>query len=232
MRYARGEKGTRNSNPKLRAQARMLEGITITKDGKINVRNLLTVAKSINGEAGKTARNMIIDAGKDESTREYVIKELVEALGAGRRSVEAANILGKIKAVEAIGALRETAGDNNTWRSSLQCAAIWALGELKAKEAIPEIIEGLSDPSFMSVPPDALLKIGEESIPALIEALSERDSLKRRGAAETLGQFGSDAKEALPALKKLTGFWTRIADKELFNAAEHAINRIEHSGSE
>jgi hypothetical protein len=236
MRYPIDEKNgkaysDKGKKPDFKAQARMLEGMLFEKeDGRLNVRNLLQISRNFPlNDAGKKAYDLVFDAGKEPSTREHVVKELISMLP---EDADAAILLGRLKAREAVEPLRIMARMDEPYKLEKRDSAIWALGELKAEEAIPECIVGLSDPGLMSTPSKALLKIGEKSIPALIEALSDKtDSLKRRGAAKTLGQFYSDAKEALPALKKLTGLRTRIMDKYLFDAAGHAVFQIEHSAS-
>lgn len=243
MRFARDERKTRsdssdkNKKPDMRAQVGMLEGMLLEKDGgALNIKNLLHISRHFSTEdAGKKARGMILEVGKEPSTRDYVVGELMGRLP---YEPEAARLLGKLKANEAIEVLRDMARIDNMFMTEKVDAAIWALGELKTKRGIPECIAGLSDPGLMSTPSKALLKIGKASIPALIEALSDKsDNIKRKGAAETLGQFGSDAKEALPILEKLSnpwtikGFWARITDKNVYDAAGHAVFQIEHSAS-
>jgi HEAT repeat protein len=78
------------------------------------------------------------------------------------------------------------------------------LAELqKDKQAsIPVLIEGLQkEPDRRLAAAVALSQMGPEAIPALIEALDDRDSVVRIGATRALARMGPQAKEAIPALR-------------------------------
>ena len=62
-----------------------------------------------------------------------------------------------------------------------------------------------------------------QAIPALIEALKDKDSHVRRSAAIGLGQLGAEAKEAIPALQSLQ----RDHDARIREAASTALFRID-----
>jgi HEAT repeat protein len=55
---------------------------------------------------------------------------------------------------------------------------------------------------FRNYAAEALKKIGSAAVPALIEALKDRDGYVRRNAAGALGIIGRDAKAAVPALNE------------------------------
>ena len=55
----------------------------------------------------------------------------------------------------------------------------------------------------VSYAPEAFLAIGPASIPALIDALGDRNDRVRVAAIMALGEFGPRAKEAIPALTNL-----------------------------
>lgn len=233
MRYARDEKNGKpdsgnGKKPNLRAQARMLGGMLCRReDGKLNVRNLIAISNHFDmDDAGKTAYKMILDAGENPSTRNKVVKDLIDMLP---EDADAARFLGKLKAKEAIEPLRKMARADKAYKHEKTSAAIWALGEMRVTEAIPEMINRLANPDTAETATYALLKIGEESKPALIEALSGKDSSIKEGAAKTLGKFHSAGIDAVPALKKLTGLWTRIMDRGVYKAASHAVENIQLS---
>jgi len=227
-----------NKKPDLRAQSRMLEGMLVGKqDGKPNIRNLLKIMHQFDDREWAKAADLILGAGRDPATRKYVIKELIDALENSTDEAEAAFVLGRIDAREAIEPLKKAVKNQNFLKIDLRINAARALGRMKVKEAIPDIAELLSNPYEAQIASNALLNMGEESVPTLIESLKEGNTWKRTWAAKTLGQFGSDAKEALPVLEKISnpwtlkGFWTRITDEDVFNAAGHAVFQIELSAS-
>jgi|GEM_PF-932082 len=71
-----------------------------------------------------------------------------------------------------------------------------------AKPAIPSLIKLFQKkrPYTFSTVNSALLYIGTNAIPPLIEALTNSNERVRAGAAMTLGYFGSQARDATPAL--------------------------------
>jgi len=235
MRFARDDITTKikpKEKPDFKAQANMLEGMLVKKeDGRLNVRDLLKIMHRFGDRECAGATGLVVSAGKDPATRKYVIGELIDALENSTDEAEAAFVLGRIEARESIEPLIEAVKNENFLMGNLRTNAACALGAMGVKEAIPEIAELMSNPYEAQSASAALFKIGKESVPMLIESLKEGNTWKKQWAARTLGDFGSDAKEALPNLKKLTGFWTRITDKEVFNAAGHAVFQIEHSAS-
>jgi len=73
-----------------------------------------------------------------------------------------------------------------------------------AKDAVPALVAALKeeDPerSLHIEVSNALEKIGAAAVPALIEALKDREAYTRRRAAMILGEIGPPAKDAVPAL--------------------------------
>jgi HEAT repeat protein len=60
-------------------------------------------------------------------------------------------------------------------------------------------------------------------VPELSKALRDGDARARRAAAEILGQFGTESKEALPALESMS---TKDADDAVRRAAADAVKKI------
>jgi len=86
-------------------------------------------------------------------------------------------------------------------------AAIKAIGEMgpEAKEAIPVLIETIRetrnrDKKMLLLCNYALLAMGKEIVPYMIDLLKDDTWEMRRGSAWILGKVGPDAKDAIPAL--------------------------------
>lgn len=95
------------------------------------------------------------------------------------------------------------------------------------KKAVPALIELLGDPN---VPGNyavfTLVQIGEPSVPALIDTLNDNDEYTRKAACVALGKLGLKAKDALPALKSLTGMFS-LAPGAVKDVARITISAIE-----
>src|SRR5439155_25603336 len=63
-----------------------------------------------------------------------------------------------------------------------------------------------------------------EALPVLIESLNDPYYLVRMGVVKTLGQLGSEAKPAVPALTRLLG---ETSDEPLRRALVHALQNVE-----
>jgi HEAT repeat protein len=93
---------------------------------------------------------------------------------------------------------------------------------------IRRLIEGLGHPDLdvrqnLAV---ALAKIGSASVEPLIEALKDTSAERRAGAAYALGQIGSGARAALPALLDLL----KDGDVGVRRQASYAIGKIVPAG--
>ncbi len=106
--------------------------------------------------------------------------------------------------------------------SDVRACAAYGLGETKAVEAIPQLVNRLADPSaFVSrIAADSLARIGMPAVPALIAALESSETLIRIGAARALSII--QAHQAIPAL------CTALNDKSAFVSyyAEEALERM------
>jgi HEAT repeat protein len=86
-------------------------------------------------------------------------------------------------------------------------SAIVAIIELgpEAKEAAPAIIETIRqvrnrDRRMLVACNDALLRMGKEAVPYLVDLLKDDTWEMRRGSAWMLGKLGPEARDAVPAL--------------------------------
>ena len=100
------------------------------------------------------------------------------------------------------------------WREALQGQdpkerreAINALGGLKVKDAMPDLIALLKDPDtdIRSRAAQAFWSMGDadakEAVPALIALLQDKDTGVRLNAAGALGQIASEPAKTIPALR-------------------------------
>jgi len=74
-----------------------------------------------------------------------------------------------------------------------------------AKPAVPELVAMLGAPDTAARAAMALMNIGSESVPPLMDALTSSNLLMRAWAAEALGILHTDAKPAIPRLLKCLG---------------------------
>lgn len=108
---------------------------------------------------------------------------------------------------------------------SVNAAACTALGRLgpAATPAIPVLRDWvLKEKMGPKAAMDALVKLGEPAIPALIELLDRGDNTDKWQAAIALGDMGEPARIALPALRKLSIQRTTLASA----AAKKAIRKL------
>jgi HEAT repeat protein len=98
----------------------------------------------------------------------------------------------------------------------------------KQKEAVyqgktvSQWVEALKDKRLRFGAANALVRIGPAAVPALIEALKDKDRNVRRAAALALGKIGPATKDAVPALIEA------LKDKESYvrSAAAWALGKI------
>jgi HEAT repeat protein len=92
-----------------------------------------------------------------------------------------------------------------------------------AKGAITALIENLKEPKMKDCCQRALERIGKAAVPSLTDAMSNRNVAIRIGAAEALGNIGSDARSAMTALAGAS----RDKSKEVREAARSALTKIQ-----
>ena len=103
--------------------------------------------------------------------------------------------------------------------------AAYTLGRIApdAKIAIPALIKTFADANseVRQAAADALSKFGPAAVPPLIDALKADSASTRSEAARALGTIGSDARDAIPALKALF-----LASDKVGNSAGEALAKI------
>jgi len=124
--------------------------------------------------------------------------------------------------------------EEEIWASALRGKAAAALGERRDPLAVPALIEALSDPNYVCT--CAALALGKikhpDAINALVAVLGDDQKfwVPRGAAAVALGDFGTAAHSALPALKKALRYSCsapgEIWDRRARAAVKDAILRV------
>ena len=98
---------------------------------------------------------------------------------------------------------------NNSGNSWLALQAANALGVLASPAAIPGLVEALVDDQYAvsSLIEDALVRIGETAIPALVAVLANGPDGQRRAAARALREMSADPRAA-------TAFFAALSDPD------------------
>ncbi|MBN2453282.1 MAG: HEAT repeat domain-containing protein, partial [Candidatus Omnitrophica bacterium] len=129
------------------------------------------------------------------------VPELIKALGDKNDDVRknAAEALGRIgqAAKDAVPALVKALGDKNDVVRKNAAETLGRIGP-DAKDAVPELIQAVDD--IGNAAAEAIGKIGLPAVPALIQALKDKNYFIRDEAAEILGRIGPAAKAAVPAI--------------------------------
>jgi hypothetical protein len=111
-------------------------------------------------------------------------------------------------------------GDVERWR-----IAVALLGELRAREAIDDLVRNINWTSYNSVPHPpppvrtALVRIGAPAVPRLLSLLSDPNEFTRLEASETLGEIGEPSLDGLLEVLERAGPSTRAA-------SAHAVGLI------
>lgn len=98
----------------------------------------------------------------------------------------------------------EWQGDLKDFSPAVRKTAIEALGYFGPR-AVLVLAPFMGDPDFevRSAAIDVLVKLGVETVPAMVRALADNNSLVRWNAASVLGRIGPAAKDAVPALVRV-----------------------------
>jgi len=150
----------------------------------------------------KQVRARLIDLARESSEgRASVIKVLIEIVddpgeepqfGIAHRWVCAADVLGAIKAEEAVDVLvRNIRKEGMRGIGSNSRPAAFALAEID-KPAIPRLIKALSNEDKITrmEAANVLVRIGESAVPALYDTLLNGEPSLKAGAALALGWMG------------------------------------------
>jgi HEAT repeat protein len=151
----------------------------------------------------------LVQAQNNPSYEGKTLKEWVKQLQdkSPERRQEAAFALGQMtyRGAPAVPALREALKDSAV---SVRAEAADSLGRIggASREATPALLDILKkDPETMvrGAVAHALGQIaGKDVVPALAQALKDREPQVRVHAAMSLGRLGAQAKEAIPALRE------------------------------
>jgi HEAT repeat protein len=139
-----------------------------------------------------------------------------------REAAETLVLVGTV-AHDALPALRAALKDPDLAVRRNVAATLARLGPA-ARPAVPELVAALADRAMHDAAGNALAKIGEDALPALIEVLGNEDASVRLGVAVTLGKLGPAAREAL---KALNGAFARERDEDVAKAMQQAIEQVE-----
>jgi len=180
--------------------------IEVFKGGHGDVRWRAAVALGQLGPGAKTAMPALVEALKDTDIK--VRQTAAIALGEIGPDAESA-----VPAL--ISALEDPEED-------VRSNAAWALGKIgpEAKAAVPVLIKTLKEKYVGGMAAESLGKIGPPAVPALVEALKDKNKDVGRYAARALGEIGPDAKPAVPALIEA------IKDKHVRWPAVEALGKL------
>jgi HEAT repeat protein len=160
------------------------------------------------GQQGPLRERLI---SSDERTKRSAFKEFDSLNPAAKRHYQY---------LEIMKSMLHDADPNN------QVLAADALGHMgpAAEDAVPDLVQllSVSNETVRSHAGKALADLGVVAVPSLILALKQPEPAVRVAAAETLGNIGPAAKEAIPALATLLG----DEDQEVSRYAASALGRI------
>ncbi len=93
------------------------------------------------------------------------------------------------------------------------------------EDAVPALIEAFEDekPWVSSYAAEAVIGIGPSAVPHLIRALKDERASVRFGAVVVLGEFGPAARQAIPALEKIV---RTEQDSRVCRAAEMSLKKV------
>ena len=143
---------------------------------------------------------LLLPARGDDEKNE--LDALIEAIENGDKEARL-NALGELRDMgsrgrPAVGAILSLLGDHD---EKVREAAANALAEIgPGPEAIPALVDAMKDEGTGSDTAQALVAVGRTAIPPLIGRMTDSDANVRSNAVYALGEFGSAAKDSVPAL--------------------------------
>jgi HEAT repeat protein len=168
------------------------------------VPNLIDALKDDSADVRMTACDALGAIGPPAWRAAPGLIELIED-DTGRVRVAAALALGKVgSSGEVVTALLDALEYEYL---DIRFAAVEALGEIgpgaaEAIDVIIQLLEGAKGDNLQTAC-NALVNIGPEAVPGLIDALDDTHFNIRVGAVTALGKFAADAADALPRLKDM-----------------------------
>jgi HEAT repeat protein len=150
------------------------------------------------------------------------IRKLAGAIG-GKNTQEAYSAvleLGRVGTSPAIEALAQTLGR----RDGLARSAARELGRLKAAQAVPQLVEMLSDPEVDQAAADALGKIGEAAVEAVLPVSRSSSERTRRLCVEVFKQTNHAR-----SVERLAELVQGDPDYEIRIAAATALGQLKDS---
>jgi HEAT repeat protein len=217
--------------------------IAALKDPERDVRQKAANALAKMGTVGKTAVPALAETLTTDQSAEVRAEAAYALSRMGQEAVPALKSIGeglkhnnrdvRVNSLNAIAAMGSEAKELlpqlekplKERDKDTRLAAIEAVGSMgpDAAVAVPNLIDLLEEKDFREASKNALVKIGKPAIDELIKALTHPKKDVRAAVAQALGDFGTDAKRALPALDRRA----RVdPDMEVKKQAQTAIRRI------
>lgn len=178
---------------------------------------LFEALKTSSGEARSLIIKSIVLIGPQTPE---AVPILIEAIKKSELSEAAAATLVKT-GQPAVPALIKAAGDDSGGVRNLIVKSIVHIGP-KTPDAIPILIEAVKNPELSEAAVSLLVKTGQPAVPALLEAVKDKDSQARTLMIKSIVLIGPKTTEALPILIN------SLKDPLL---CDHAISAISKVGS-
>ena len=212
--------------------------ITALQDENSDVRLSTAYALGLIGEEAKSAVPALITALQDEDEEHYInilqdrgVSELLSSIRSN--AAYALGLIGE-EAKSAVPALITALQDEDEDVRLSAAIAIVKIGG-NPKDVIPvlvaaikyEHVHGYLCGWHSESAHGALVEIGKDAVPVLIDALNDKYAGFKYGAVLALGEIGADAKDAVPELTKI--FLDRNEDIWIRDEAIKALKKIASS---
>jgi serine/threonine protein kinase len=186
-------------------------------DAQVAIPSLVALLEDTDPAIRRTAADALEQIGAPAEGDFRVVLQALKSENSEVRRYAAKTLaregIGDVPEREAIPVLAAALKDNDV---AVRRNVLLALMNLKPQEqaVVTDILDAIA----------ALAKIGEPAVPALKEALKNRNPKIRAGACKALGEIEGDAKDALFELSILQ----LDPDAEVRDAAAAAVRRIQH----